>query len=135
MAGAHQIVRALAGLGPQGVLALSEILTNTPPAPPSEPAREADIRGHAISQLAGMGTDALPALPALAQCLGDEDGEFAERAKTILKSIISRVVSGSLSRFDESPGDVTPALQTLLTSPSPEVRKETTNAILHLTPK
>lgn len=131
-AGAQQIIEALASLGPQGVLALAQVLTN-PPAT-SAPEAGAHARSTAIIQLTNMGANAWPAMPALATCLTDTDNQVVLQADAAIKSIVVTIVSESLGGLDGRPRNVTPLVIALLNDPTPQVRETTTNAILAIAP-
>ena len=132
-AGAQQIVEALAGLGPQGVLALAKILTN----PPAKSASEAGAhaRSTAIFLLTNMGANALPAMPALVKCLTDGDKQVAMQADGAVRSIVVTVVSENLSGLDGRARRVTPPVVALLNDAAPQIREHTTNAILEIAPE
>jgi hypothetical protein len=76
------IVRALGSLGPEGVIALSDILTNLP-----DSETTAYVKLEAMNALTSMGTNAAPAVPALVHCLASENDYIALTATTTLRSL------------------------------------------------
>jgi len=132
-AGAQKIVEALASLGPQGIVALGQLLTNAPA--PSSPEAGAHARSTALFQLGSMGRNAIPAIPAVVECRTDLDKDIAAQADVVLNSIVVTVVSESLAGLAGRPRGITPSLVDLLTSAAPEARQATTNAIFEIAPE
>jgi len=135
---------ALGHIGPRAIPQLLEITTN----------KQAVARFQALLSLQAFGSNAVPALPGILQCINDDDGEVAQQAvcavvkmnlppslvvptlATALKAQDSMARAGAanaLGKFGSDAGSSTSALRAALLDRDPEVRREASNALFKIT--
>jgi hypothetical protein len=146
--------RALAGIGPEGLSALSDFLTNSNLR--IIPESKTWARLSAINAIQTLETNAAPAIPALVQCLHENDEDvvwFAARALGWLnlrpELTIPALSNGthspkrknrliavlSLEHLGYNQHDVVPALLPALRDPDAEVREAARSALANLAPE
>jgi HEAT repeat protein len=146
--------RALAGIGPEGLSALSDFLTNSNRRIIAE--SKSWARFSAINAIQTLETNAAPAVPALVQCLQDKDENvvwFAARALGWLNLCPELVIPAlsdaarstnrnnryiavlSLERLGHNHRNVVPALLPALRDPDAEVREKARYALANIAPE
>jgi hypothetical protein len=114
---ARTAAEALSVIGPEGVNALSEALTNRNPV----------VQLAAASGLFGLGWDAKPAIPALIFCLKDENDRVRFAALEDLRCIAFHLDRGRTKPTVHQV--IIPALVESLTDPKAEIRRQAAYAL------
>ncbi len=135
----------LASLGDKGAFPLLTGITN----------QSARFRDECLSQVPHLGSNALPLIPSLVECLKDQDPWFSAATATILANlklrpeivvpaliqslrskdlVLRRSAAVALIGFGSSARSAAPALQEALADPDADLRQDARMALHHIAP-
>jgi len=143
---AQRCIDCLFKMGPEGLLGMCSLITNS----------QALKQTSAIYRICDMGTNAVPAVPALIKCLEDNDDEVAHAATVVLGELallptttvpaLQKALQtanthrrawlvSAFYRFGGAAKPAVPQLVAALVDSSSDVRFRATNILLHIAPE